>query len=60
MQHKNRILNHLISDSAMTRAIIFSSTKRNADQLAGELSAQGHSAAALHGDMNQNARTALS
>ncbi|MEK6699526.1 MAG: DEAD/DEAH box helicase [Nitrospirota bacterium] len=56
MQHKNRILNHLISDSAMTRAIIFSSTKRNADQLAGELSAQGHSAAALHGDMNQNAR----
>ena len=60
MQHKNRILSHLISDSAMTRAIIFSSTKRNADQLAGELSAQGHSAAALHGDMNQNARTAPS
>ena len=40
----------------MTRAIIFSGTKRNADQLANELSAQGHSAAALHGDMNQNAR----
>ncbi len=56
MQHKNRILNHLISDSGMTRAIIFSGTKRNADQLASELSAQGHSAAALHGDMNQNAR----
>ncbi len=56
MQHKNRLLKHLISDSGMTRAIIFSSTKRNADQLARELSAQGHSAAALHGDMNQNAR----
>jgi len=56
MQHKNRMLNHLIADSGMTRAIIFSGTKRNADQLARELSAQGHSAAALHGDMNQNAR----
>ena len=56
MQHKNRILNHLISDSGMTRAIIFSGTKKNADQLARELTAQGHSAAALHGDMNQNAR----
>jgi len=56
MQHKNRMLKHLIADSGMTRAIIFSSTKRNADQLAQELFAQGHAAAALHGDMNQNAR----
>jgi superfamily II DNA/RNA helicase len=56
MQHKNRMLKHLISDSGMTRAIIFSGTKRNADQLANELHAQGHSAAALHGDMSQNAR----
>jgi superfamily II DNA/RNA helicase len=56
MQHKNRMLKHLISDGDMTRAIIFSGTKRNADQLANELHAQGHSAAALHGDMSQNAR----
>jgi superfamily II DNA/RNA helicase len=56
MQHKNRMLKHLISDNGMTRAIIFSGTKRNADQLANELHAQGHSAAALHGDMSQNAR----
>ncbi len=57
MQHKNRLLKHLISDSGMTRAIIFSGTKRNADQLARtNLRAQGHSAAALHGDMSQNAR----
>jgi superfamily II DNA/RNA helicase len=46
----------LIADRAMTKAIIFSGTKRNADQLARELSAQGHSSAALHGDMSQNAR----
>jgi superfamily II DNA/RNA helicase len=50
------MLRHLVSDSGMTRAIIFSGTKRNADQLANELCAQGHSAAALHGDMSQNAR----
>ena len=56
MQHKNRLLKHLIADSAMTRAIIFSGTKQNADQLARELTQQGHAAAALHGDMNQNAR----
>ncbi len=56
MQHKNRLLNHLVSDSAMTRAIIFSATKQNADQLARELSDQGHAAAALHGDMTQFAR----
>ena len=56
MQHKSRMLNHLIADSGMTRAIIFSATKRNADQLARELSAQGHAAEALHGDMTQGAR----
>ena len=56
MQHKTRMLNHLIADSGMTRAIIFSSTKRNADQLARELHAQGHAAEALHGDMTQGAR----
>ena len=56
MQHKNRLLKHLISDKGMTKALIFSGTKRNADQLARELSAQGHSSAALHGDMSQNAR----
>jgi len=49
MQHKNRLLNHLIADSGMTRAIIFSSTKRNADQLARELRFQGPLAEALHG-----------
>jgi superfamily II DNA/RNA helicase len=56
MRHKNRMLESLIADSSMTRAIIFSATKRNADKLASELYDQGHSAAALHGDMNQSAR----
>jgi superfamily II DNA/RNA helicase len=56
MQHKNRMLKHLIADSGMTRAIIFSATKRSADQLARELYQQGHAAEALHGDMTQGAR----
>ena len=41
----------------MNQAIVFTSTKRDADQLAVSLQAQGHAAAALHGDMNQYNRT---
>ena len=56
LHHKKELLNHLVGDQAMTRAIIFSATKRDADELARELSRNGHQAAALHGDMNQIAR----
>lgn len=56
LQHKNRLLRHLCEDRTMTRAIIFSATKRDADSLAHELSTQGHAAAALHADMSQTAR----
>jgi len=56
LQHKNRLLQHLCADSAVTKAIIFSATKRDANTLAGDLNRQGHAAAALHGDMTQNAR----
>ncbi|MDH4163273.1 MAG: DEAD/DEAH box helicase [Nitrospirota bacterium] len=56
MQHKSKMLHRLIADTAMTKAIIFSSTKRHADQLARELAEQGHAAEALHGDMTQGAR----
>jgi len=56
LRHKHRMLEHLIADSHLTRAIIFSATKRDADHLARELYAEGHAAAALHGDMRQSAR----
>ncbi len=56
LQHKNRLLKHLCADATMTRAIIFSATKRDADSLAHELNTQGHRAAALHADMTQVAR----
>jgi superfamily II DNA/RNA helicase len=56
LQHKHRMLQRLISDVDLTMAIIFSATKRDADVIAQELASQGHSAAALHGDMTQGAR----
>jgi superfamily II DNA/RNA helicase len=56
LQHKNRLLRHLCADKAMTRAIVFSGTKRDADVLARELRTEGYAVAALHGDMTQSAR----
>ncbi|TWJ19805.1 DEAD/DEAH box helicase [Geobacter argillaceus] len=56
LHHKKAMLRHLINDKSLSRAIIFSATKRDADELAQELCRNGHSAAALHGDMNQAAR----
>lgn len=56
MQHKNRLLHQLCLDATVTRAIIFSATKRGADGLARTLNADGHPAAALHADMTQAAR----
>jgi superfamily II DNA/RNA helicase len=56
LNHKKELLRHLINDEGLKRAIIFSATKRDADDLAKELSRSGHPAAALHGDMSQMAR----
>ena len=56
VMHKNRMLRHICRDASLTKAIIFSATKRDAANLAEALSAEGHSAAALHADMTQNAR----
>ena len=56
MGHKNRMLENILNDVDMQQAIVFTSTKRAADQLAQTLHSQGHSAAAMHGDMNQGAR----
>lgn len=57
LSHKNRLLDHLLADVAIKQAIIFTATKRDADSLADNLSAQGHSVAAMHGDMTQRERT---
>jgi len=55
--HKHRLLDQVLTDPTMNQAIVFTSTKINADQLVDTLYAQGHNAAALHGDMNQRQRT---
>jgi len=54
--HKSRLLDHLLRDTAIDQAIVFTATKRGADRLAVRLTDDGHSAAALHGNMNQNQR----
>ncbi|WP_368640072.1 DEAD/DEAH box helicase [Castellaniella ginsengisoli] len=55
--HKLRLLDHLLRDASLDQAIVFTATKRGADDLADHLSEEGFAAAALHGDMNQRQRT---
>lgn len=55
-KHKHALLDHLLQDTKVYQAIIFTATKRGAENLAGTLEADGHAAAALHGDMRQSAR----
>ncbi|NOU01844.1 MAG: DEAD/DEAH box helicase [Gallionella sp.] len=56
VSHKSKMLSHLLTDTEVNQAIVFTATKRDADGLADQLSAQGHSVAALHGDMSQRER----
>lgn len=55
--HKSRLLDRLLSGGNIEHSIIFTSTKRHADQLVKELHVKGHRVAALHGDMSQGKRT---
>jgi len=54
--HKDRLLDHLLRDSGLDQAIVFTATKNEADQLAGRLADAGFESAALHGDLPQGAR----
>ena len=54
--HKNRLLEHLLSDTEIDQAIIFTATKINADNISDRLHLSGFNSAALHGDMPQGAR----
>lgn len=57
LDHKHRLLDHLLNDLLLNQAIVFTSTKRNADHLVDKLVEEGYRAAALHGNMNQRQRT---
>jgi len=54
--HKHKLLAHHLANGQLTKTLIFTSTKRGADQLAKTLRSKDHKSAALHGDMSQNKR----
>jgi len=54
--HKHNLLSHYLNSTELSQAVIFTATKRGADKLAKRLADQGHTSAALHGDMGQGAR----
>ena len=56
MRHKARLLDAVLRDVSLKQALVFTSTKRAADELTYSLREQGFAAMALHGDMNQGAR----
>ena len=56
VSHKHELLEHHLRNVDVHQALIFTATKRAADKLAKNLTAQNHRSAALHGDMSQNKR----
>lgn len=55
-QHKTDLLNHILTNETIFKAVIFCSTKMATDKLAKQLRLQGYAAGALHGDLRQNQR----
>lgn len=54
---KRRVLEYLLFDAQVTKAIVFARTKHGAEKLARQLRSSGISAEAIHGNKSQNART---
>lgn len=57
IEHKYKLLDHLLNGKDITQAIVFTRTKHHADTLVDKLIKKGYSAGALHGNMNQRQRT---
>jgi ATP-dependent RNA helicase RhlE len=55
-EDKRALLRELLRDHAITRAVVFTRTKRGADRLARQLVAGAVRAEAMHGNKSQNAR----
>lgn len=53
---KRWVLDHLLREPAVTRALVFTRTRQGADQVARQLLADGIDARAIHGDLSQRAR----
>jgi superfamily II DNA/RNA helicase len=56
VQHKNALLDHLLTARDVDQALVFTSTQRDADWLADRLAELGHRVASLHGGMPQRRR----
>jgi len=57
LQHKNALLDHILTERSVEQAVVFTSTQRDADWLADRLADMGHAVASLHGGMPQGRRT---
>lgn len=55
--HRGQLLRACLNDSGLGQAIVFTATKRQAEELAEDLLGEGFAVDALHGDMNQRERT---
>jgi superfamily II DNA/RNA helicase len=56
-EHKNALLDHLLTERSVEQAVVFTSTQRDADWLADRLADMGHHVASLHGGHPQGRRT---
>ncbi len=54
--HKNRLLEALLGDDSLQQAVVFTATRKSADELSLALQEKGIVAAALHGEMHQTQR----
>lgn len=57
--HKNRLLDKLLTQKDVNQAIVFAATKRSCETLTKSLIEQGHKARFLHGDLPQAKRTRI-
>jgi len=56
VNHKNALLDHILTQKEMDQAVVFTSTQRDADWLADRLADMGHHVASLHGGHPQGRR----
>jgi ATP-dependent RNA helicase RhlE len=54
--NKRKLLNHVLADSDIETALVFTRTKHGADRVAKDLNQAGITAEAIHGNKSQNAR----
>jgi len=54
---KRELLTHLITEGKWQQVLVFTRTKHGANRLCGQLETDGITAAAIHGNKSQNART---